>query len=167
MTSRFGICSFAQAWLLGLCLLCAASSSAAEPVADFSMRTLSGEVIRLSEQRGNVVLLGFWARWCGDCRQAMQALDEINERYQRAGLLTLGINVGDSAEQAAAMSHSLSLRFPILLDMDQSTSSHFNLRSMPLIVLIDRDGELRYSHRGFSRGDEVAITTQLHTLLNN
>jgi peroxiredoxin len=160
-----------QTWLLALCLLCGCSAQAADEsavvVPDFSMRALSGEVIRLSERRGSVVLLGFWARWCGDCRQAMQVLDDINEKYQRAGLLTLGINVGDSAAQAAAMSSSLALRFPILIDTDQSTGSQFDLRSMPLIVLIDRDGQVRYSHRGFSRGDEVKITTQLHKLLND
>jgi peroxiredoxin len=154
-----------QRWLYVGCLCVGSLTQAAEPT-DFSMRTLTGEVIRLSEQRGSVVVMGFWARWCGDCRQAMQALDAINDKYQRAGLLTLGVNVGDSAEQAAAMTRSLGLKFPVLIDVSQSASSQFNLKTMPLIVLIDRDGKLRYSHQGFSRGDELEVASQLHQLLN-
>lgn len=137
---------------------------AAEP--DFSLRSTSGEVIRLSEQRGTVVMLGFWARWCGDCRDAMQALDAVNDKYQRAGLLTLGVNVGDSAEQASAMASNLALKFPVLIDAGKTASSQFDLQSMPLIVLIDRDGQLRFSYRGFSRGDDLKIAAQLRTLLN-
>ena len=153
-----------------LCVLYGSNINASEMVRasqpEFSMRSLSGEVIRLSEHRGSVIMLGFWARWSGDCRLAMQALESIDEKYQRAGLITLGINVGDSAEQAAIMSKSLGVRFPVLLDTGSSAGKMFNLESMPLIVLLDRDGELRYSHQGFQSGDEIEFAAQLHKLLN-
>jgi peroxiredoxin len=168
MKNRFNICSFACVGVLTWAAL-GGSVAAAVPeaaVVDFSMRALSGEVVRLSEHRGSVVVLGFWARWCGDCRQAMQALDGINEKYQRAGLLTVGINVGDTVEQTAAMTRSLGLRFPVLIDTEKTASSQFNLKTMPLIVLLDRDGKLRYAHEGFTRGDEVTVAAQLQKLLN-
>lgn len=133
---------------------------------DFALRSLNGDNLRLSEYRGNVVLLGFWARWCGDCRQAMQALNEVHAKYGSAGLVTLGIDVDDTEEQAAAMAHSLALNFPVLVDTYKSASSQFNLKSMPLLVLIDRDGRLRYTHAGFERGQELLITEQLRQLLN-
>lgn len=149
-----------------------ADALAAEPAGaeasapDFALRSLTGGNIRLSEYRGSVVLIGFWARWCGDCRQAMQALDEVHAKYQRAGLVTLGINVGDTEEQAGAMARSLGLGFPVLVDTSKSASSQFNLKSMPLLVLIDREGRLRYSYAGFERGQELEITEQLRKLLN-
>lgn len=146
------------------------SVHAAEPVQvvapDFALRSLSGDNVRLSEYRGSVVLLGFWARWCGDCRQAMQALNEVHAKYQRAGLVTLGIDIDDTTEQAATMVRSLGLSFPVLVDTYKTASSQFNLKAMPLLVLIDREGWIRYSHAGFERGQELLITDQLRQLLN-
>ncbi len=133
---------------------------------DFALRSLSGENLRLSEYRGSVVLLGFWARWCGDCRQVMQALNEVHAKYQKAGLVTLGIDVDDSEEQAATMVRTLGIDFPVLLDASRTASSQFNLKSMPLLVLIDREGRMRYSHAGYERGEETVITDKLRQLLN-
>ncbi len=148
------------------------SAGAAEPAAapslapDFTLRSLTGDNLRLSEYRGSVVLLGFWARWCGDCRQAMQALNEVHAKYERAGLVTLGIDVDDTDEQAAAMARSLALNFPVLVDTYKTASSSFDLKSMPLLVLIDREGQIRYRHIGFERGHEIKITEHLRQLLN-
>jgi len=156
--------------LLGLVSLndvSAAEAAGAEQLApDFALRSLGGGNVRLSEYRGSVVLLGFWARWCGDCRQAMQALDEVHKKYQRAGLVTLALNVGDTEEQAAAMAHSLGLTFPVLVDTTKAASSQFNLKSMPLLLLIDREGRVRDSYAGFERGQELLITEKLRQLLN-
>jgi peroxiredoxin len=156
--------------LLGLMSLhdvfAADAGATAQVAPDFALRSLTGGNVRLSEYRGSVVLLGFWARWCGDCRQAMQALDEVHKKYQRAGLVTLGINVGDTAEQAAAMARSLGLEFPVLIDTTKTASSQFNLKSMPLLLLIDREGRVRDSYAGFERGQELLITEKLRQLLN-
>lgn len=146
----------------------AAESAATSPVTpDFALRSLTGENLRLSEFRGSVVLLGFWARWCGDCRQAMQALNEVQAKYERAGLVILGINIDDTPEQAAAMTRNLGLRYPVLIDTDKRASSQFDLKAMPLLLLIDREGQVRYRHSGFERGQEQEITEQLRQLLND
>jgi thiol-disulfide isomerase/thioredoxin len=84
---------------LVLCAVVAASSVAAPPTLigkqapDFVLKGLDGANLRLSEYRGQVVLVNFWARWAGDSRQEMTALDRINTTYQRAGLVVLGISV--------------------------------------------------------------------------
>lgn len=161
-----------MAGVLGLGCLSGSGVAAAADITptrqppEFSLRATSGEVIRLSEQRGSVVMLGFWARWCSDCRAAMQALEGVHNKYQRAGLVSLGVNVGDSAEQAAAMASNLGLKMPVLVDAGKTVAELFDLSAMPLIVLIDRDGQLRYSQHGFNRGDEQKIASQLHALLN-
>lgn len=147
-------------------VVAAEADDTAQLAPDFALRSLAGGNVRLSEYQGNVVLLGFWARWCGDCRQAMQAMDVIHKKYQRAGLVTLGINVGDSEEQAAAMARSLGLEFPVLLDTTKAASSEFNLKSMPMLLLIDRGGRIRETYAGFERGQELLITEKLRQLLN-
>jgi len=144
----------------------AQGNSAAAAVSDFALRSTSGENLRLSEYRGEVVIVGFWARWCGDCRQAMKALSEINSKYQKAGLVTLGINVDDTADQADAMARSLGLNFPTLIDDHKAASNSLNLNSMPLIVLIDREGRQRFRHTSYELGDESRIANELRGLLN-
>src|SRR5262245_10083710 len=70
-------------------------SSAAESATeapDFTLRTLDGQNLRLSEFRGEVVMITFWASWCGACRQAIPALNEMDEKYRRAGLILLSVN---------------------------------------------------------------------------
>lgn len=133
---------------------------------DFALKTLTRDNLRLSEMRGQVVLLGFWARWCGDCRQAMQALQEINEKYQRAGLVTLGINVDDSLEQSTAMASALGLKYPVLVDESKVVSALYRVESMPLLVLVDREGVVRYRQGGFATGDQERLATTLRQLLN-
>lgn len=143
-----------------------AESGAKDVAPDFVLRSASGGNIRLSEYQGQVVVLGFWARWCGDCRQAMQALDGLYGKYQRAGLVLLGIDVDDSLEQTRAMSRSLGLSFPVLVDDQKVVSGLYKIKSMPLIILIDRAGQVRYQHKGFELGDQGKISDEIRELLN-
>ncbi len=133
---------------------------------DFVLRSISGSNLRLSEYQGQVVALGFWARWCGDCRQAMQALDGLYGKYQRAGLVLLGIDVDDTEEQTRAMARSLGLTFPVLVDNEKMVSALYKVKSMPLIILIDRTGQIRYQHKGFELGGQTQISDELRQLLN-
>ncbi len=139
---------------------------AQEMAPDFVLRSVTGGNLRLSEFQGQVVALGFWARWCGDCRQAMQALDGLYTKYQRAGLVLLGIDVDDSLEQTRTVTRSLGLTFPVLVDDQKTVSSLYKIKSMPLIILIDRAGQMRYQHKGFATGDQVRIGDELRELLN-
>jgi len=144
----------------------ASAAPAGETAPDFVLRSISGDNIRLSEYQGQVVALGFWARWCGDCRQAMQALDGLYSKYQRAGLVLLGIDVDDSADQTRAMARSLGLTFPVLVDEEKTVSSLYKVKSMPLIILIDRAGQIRFKHRKYELGDQGQISEELRQLLN-
>ena len=159
----------AAATLMGLMSIAwgeAPAAKSTEVAPDFVLRSITGGNLRLSEYQGQVVALGFWARWCGDCRQAMQALDTVYAKYQRAGLVLLGIDVDDSVEQTSAMTRSLGLTFPVLVDDHKTVSVLYKVKSMPLIVLIDRAGQVRYSHAGFELGDQARIGEELRQLLN-
>ena len=143
-----------------------ANSGEQNAAPDFVLRSASGGNVRLSEYQGQAVVIGFWARWCGDCRQAMQALDGLYDKYQRAGLVMLGIDVDDSVDQARSMAHSLGLTFPVLVDDQKIVSGAYKVKSMPLIILIDRAGQVRYQHKGFELGDQGKIGDEIRELLN-
>ena len=139
---------------------------APEMAPDFVLRSITGGNVRLSEFQGQVVALGFWARWCGDCRQAMQALDGLYGKYQRAGLVLLGIDVDDSIDQTRAMARSLGLTFPVLVDDQKTVSNLYKVKSMPLIILVDRAGQMRFQHKKYEMGDQAKISEELRQLLN-
>lgn len=132
---------------------------------DFVLRGLDGKNLRLSEFRGQVVLVNFWARWEGDTRQEMQALDRINTTYQRAGLVVLGISIDEDLRRAREFANSMAVSYPILLDTGSNIGKDYLLQKMPVTLLVDRAGIVRYSAVGFKRGDEQAYLAQIRELL--
>ncbi|MBK6469972.1 MAG: TlpA family protein disulfide reductase [Betaproteobacteria bacterium] len=132
---------------------------------DFTLKTAAGGNLRLQEQRGQVVLLNFWATWCGPCKQEMPHLNRLYGKYQASGFTLLGVNVDDDPSQAVAAAARLGLKFPVLLDADKSVIKRYDMGSMPATVLIDRDGRVRYLHRGYREGMEDAYEKQIRELV--
>jgi peroxiredoxin len=169
-SSAFGFVA-CTTFLFGLSLISAETVQAAprldgQEAPDFALKALDESNLRLTEFRGQVVLLNFWASWCGACRQAMPAFNDIYEKYQRAGLVMLSINLDDDPQRAKKMAHSLGVRFPVLLDERKSVSRLYQVETMPLTVLIDREGVIRFVHVGYNVGDESKFVPPLHSLLN-
>jgi peroxiredoxin len=152
-------------------LLMLASASAAPDLKgaeapDFALKTTQSRNLRLSEFRGEVVLINFWAGWCGACRQAMPALNDIHDKYQRAGLVMLSINVDDDTDHVQHIASSLNIRYPVLLDDRKTVSQLYRLDNLPLTVLIDREGAVRFVQSGYTTGDEQKLMTPLRAMLN-
>jgi len=148
-----------------LCVL-AAPEIQGQQAPDFVLKTTDETNLRLSEFRGEVVLINFWASWCGECRQAMPGLNDIYEKYRHVGLVMLSVNMDDEAHRAIHMAKSLKIRFPVLLDSRKAVSQSYQMDSMPLSVLIDREGIVRFVHSGYSSGDEGKFIAPLRSLLN-
>jgi peroxiredoxin len=125
------------------------------PAPDFTLKSLDGGNLRLEEYRGQVVLINFWASWCGPCRQELPLLDRLHQRYEDAGFVVLGVNVEGSEGPARSLIDKIPVSFPVLMDKDQLVSAEYRLDSMPSTVLVDRDGVVRYLHRGYKPGDEA------------
>ena len=136
-----------------------------QPVPDFTLKSMEGDNFRLEELRGQVVLINFWASWCGPCRQEMPILQKIHQRYEPLGFTVLGVNVDEVPEKARKIAARLTLDFPLLLDSDQAVSGNYNVNAMPFTVLVDRDGIVHYIHRGYKPGDEAHYVNQLKPLL--
>lgn len=150
-------------WLGALML--AGAALANPPAPDFTLRALSGPNLRLGEQRGQVVMLNFWASWCGPCKQEMPHLNKLHDKYRGAGFTLLGINVDDDPKNAARAASSLGVRFPVLLDTVKEVSRLYDLGAMPTTVVIDRDGRVRHVHRGYREGVENVYEQQVRALV--
>ena len=135
------------------------------PAPDFALRTLNGPNMRLKEQRGQVVLVNFWATWCGPCRQEIPHLNKLYDKYRASGFVLLGVNIDDDAKAAADLATKLGVKFPVLLDTDKSVSRLYDMSAMPATVLIDREGRVRYIHRGYRDGYELTYDQQIRGLL--
>ena len=132
---------------------------------DFALKSSTGENLRLSEYRGEVVMVNFWATWCGPCRQEMPLLDELYQRYERVGFNLLGVNIDDDSRKAMKMIEELGVNFPVLFDSRKEVSKLYEVEAMPVTVLIDREGNVRYVHHGYKPGYEEKYLDQIRLLL--
>src|SRR6202047_5258385 len=132
---------------------------------DFVLKARDGRNLRMSEFRGQVVLVNFWARWAGDSRQEMPALDRINTTYSRAGLVVLGVSVDEDWRRAREFAEGMKVGYPILFDTTPDIGRNYLLQKMPMTILVDRSGVVRYSSAGFKSGDELAYLDEIRELL--
>ena len=114
-----------------------------EPAPDFTLKSTDGRNLRLSEYRGDVVLLTFWASWCGPCRGALTELNSRPVQPDGDRATILGVNLDGDAGRAEAIARSLGLIFPTLVDTRQSVGRLYDVEKLPFTVLVDRDGVVR------------------------
>jgi len=143
----------------------ASSGLTGQVAPDFALKSSTGDNLRLSEYRGDVVMVNFWATWCGPCRQEMPLLDELYSRYERVGFSLLGVNIDDDSRKAMRMVSELGVSFPVLFDDRKEVSKLYAVEAMPVTVLIDREGTVRYVHHGYKPGYEEKYLDQIRSLL--
>ena len=143
----------------------ASSGMEGQVAPDFALKSSTGENLRLSEYRGDVVMINFWATWCGPCRQEMPLLDELYNRYERVGFNLLGVNIDDDSGRAVQMAEELGINFPVLFDARKEVSELYKVEAMPVTVLVDREGTIRYVHHGYKPGYEDKYLDQIRSLL--
>lgn len=141
----------------------ALASETAAP--NFTLKSNSGKNIRLSELKGQVVLVNFWASWCGPCRQEMPKLEDLYQKYNKLGFTILGINVEEDATKANQIIAKGGISFPILYDNQNSVSKLYNVSAMPSTVIIDRNGNQRAVHLGYKPGYEDLYASEIKKLV--
>jgi peroxiredoxin len=143
----------------------ASSGLTGQEAPDFVLKSASGTNMRLSEYRGKVVMINFWATWCGPCRQEMPLLDDLYTRYERVGFSLLGVNIDDDSSRAMQMAEELGVSFPVLFDERKEVSKLYQVEAMPVTVLVDREGKVRHVHLGYKPGYEEKYLTEIRSLL--
>lgn len=151
------------ALILSLATLSLYASADAAP--DFTLQSSKGDNVRLAEQRGQVVMLNFWASWCGPCRKEMPLLDAMYQRYSSAGFVLYGVNVEEDNTDAKKLLKELGVTFPVLFDTESKASTLYSVDAMPTTVLIDKKGQIRYVNRGYKAGDENKYRDQIRELI--
>jgi peroxiredoxin len=149
---------------LALALPAVAVTSSA-PAPDFTLRSSDGRQLSMAQYRGQVVMINFWASWCGPCRQEMPLLDSIHKKYGKLGFTLIGVNVEPDSAAADAWLKKTPVSFPILYDSDSKVSKLYGVQGMPSTVFIDRKGKVRMIHRGYKPGDENQYLDQVRLLV--
>lgn len=135
--------------LIMLAALCAASVYAQpEPAPDFALKSVSGENLRLSEHRGQVVLVVFWASWCPECPQLLDDLQALYAEVQGEAVEILAVSVDYLDARAARAAAGASIAYPILLDVKRDVVKSYRIEKMPGVVIVDRDGNISATNLG-------------------
>jgi thiol-disulfide isomerase/thioredoxin len=134
------------------------------PGPGFALASMTGPRVDLNALKGQVVLINFWASWCGPCRQEMPVLEQVYRRYKGLGVTLLGVNVEPDSSNAAGWLKATPVSFPILFDTDSKVSKLYDVEGMPNTVILDRKGNVRFVHRGYKPGEENEYMDQIRTL---
>lgn len=151
--------------IIGLLLALWAAPLAAASAPDFTLKALDGTNLRLAEQRGDIMLINFWASWCGPCIQEMPALDKLAQKYRMLGVQVWGVNVENDSAAAKAYLAKVQVGFPVLFDVDNSVSEAYQVAAMPTTVIVDKNGSVRSVHRGYQPGYEKKYEDDIKGLL--
>ena len=135
---------------------------------DFALRDLSGRTVRLSDHRGKVVLVNFWATWCVPCRVELPHLERLYKQYAGQGLVVLGVSIDgpESVAEVDPQARRYGLTFPVLLDQETRVVAQYNpKKTAPFTVIVGRDGAVARRREGYHAGDERLVEADIKTLL--
>ena len=143
----------------------ALAASTGGPAPGFTLGSRAGQDVSLAQYKGQVVMINFWASWCGPCRQEMPLLESIYKKYNKMGFTLLGVNVEPDSQAANEWLKATPVSFPILYDKDSKVSQMFKVSGMPTTVIIDRKGNLRWRHISYKPGDEGEYLNTIRAMI--
>ena len=155
---------------LGIWLLISAGPAGAlgegDNAVDFRAPTLrSDQIVALSDHLGKVVYLDFWASWCDPCRIAIPEIEKLRSEFPKKDFQVLAVNLDKSVKKATKFLKKNPVSYPSLTDPKGKVPRMFGLETMPTSYLIDREGVIRYVHKGFRKGDMEEIRAQIAKLV--
>ncbi|MFZ5724325.1 MAG: peroxiredoxin family protein [Pseudomonadota bacterium] len=151
--------------LAGAAVSATAADVTGKPAPDFTLKATSGKNVRLAEKRGDVVMINFWATWCGPCRQEMPHLEKLHGKYKDLGFTLLGVNVESDTTGMAKFLKDVPVSFAILNDGANRVAKLYGVDGMPSTVIVDRNGTVRFVHRGYKPGYEQKYEQQIKQLV--
>ncbi len=125
----------------------------------------SGNEVDLGELKGKVVLVDFWASWCGPCREEMPVLEALHKKYAKDGLVIVGVNIDNNPKKMNNFLKGTPASFRVVHDRKLAVASKYEPATMPSSYFIGRDGKIRYVHEGFRKKDAADLEHRIQTLL--
>ena len=131
----------------------------AEVAPDFALKDIAGNEVRLSDYRGKVVALNFWATWCGPCKLETPWLVELREQYHKQGFEIIGVSVDSLGEyypaDISAFTKKYKVSYPVVMATKEMVSAFGPVTGLPTTLVIDRQGKIRHRHRGLISFDDL------------
>lgn len=146
-------------WLMALALIWSTTVSAAE------MKSL--DEFSLADYQGKVVYLDFWASWCGPCRKSFPWMNDMVDKYGEQGFEIIAVSVDEDPRDAVAFLDEYPANFTIVSDPQGTLAQRYEIIGMPTSFLFSREGELRFSHKGFRRQDPAKLETAIAEVLGD
>jgi peroxiredoxin len=141
-----------------------ASELVNKPAPDFQLTTLDGSQVSLSDYRGKkLVVVSFWASWCGPCRLELPALRKFYERHHKDAdyFEILAISIDEDSEDAQKFATKAKLPFPVLVDSSGKVANAYGANVIPMLFIVDKYGKVIYGHTGFDQLMEFQLTQKL------
>jgi peroxiredoxin len=132
---------------------------------DFTLPDLSGQSVTLSKLRGNVVVVDFWATWCGPCKAELPSLQDLYVRYKARGLVVLAVDVGESASLVKTYVSGQNYTFTVLLDSTSEVARRYGVNGIPATFVVDTQGVIRKTTVGYAPGAEKELEQAITPLL--
>ena len=131
---------------------------------NFELTDGEGKVHRLSEYKGRVLIVNFWATWCPPCRAEMPSMQRAWETLQGEGVMMLAINVGEDEDTIFQFTANYPVEFPLLMDLDSTTIEDWPVRGLPTTFVVDPEGRLVYRAIGGREWDEPELLAKVRAL---
>jgi cytochrome c biogenesis protein CcmG/thiol:disulfide interchange protein DsbE len=142
----------------------AASPTPGTPAPDFTLQDLKGRPVQLSKLRGKVVVVNFWATWCGPCRAEIPGFVKVYEKYREKGLEIVGISMDYAGREVVeAFVKKNDMTYPVAIDLSQVPQQYGGVQGIPTSFIIDRQGRVAKKHIGYM--DQTAFENMIEPLL--
>lgn len=143
----------------------AAALETGQPAPEIALQDFNGKLVKLSQLKGKVVLVDFWASWCAPCRESLPFLDKLSKSYRDRGLVVLGVNIDSDLGAARKFLKGLPVSFTVLNDPEKLVAKAYAPPTMPSSYLIDRNGKVHLVHAGFKPSDAARLDAEVKNLL--
>jgi len=132
---------------------------------EIALKDLSGKLVQVADLKGKVVLVDFWASWCGPCREELPVLDGLYKKYRERGLVIIGVGLDRDSDKLAKFLRAMPLSFPVVHDPAGSVADKYGPPKMPSSYLIDKRGLIRHVHSGYKASDKAQLEKELAAML--
>ncbi len=131
---------------------------------DFELSDIEGNIHRLSDYRGKVLIINFWATWCPPCREEMPSMQRAWEKLKKEDILMLAIDVGEDEDTIFQFTANYPVEFPLLMDRDSTVVTKWPVRGLPTTFVVDPQGRLVYRAIGGREWDDPRLMAQVRAL---